>query len=70
MHKSIAYVIKCTKGDARAPYAPPLDPLVVAVMKSDTVVGHVPYNLASTFSQFLKQDFGKTTVEIFGERVN
>ena len=25
----------------------------VAVMKNDTVVGHVPYNLASIFFQFL-----------------
>ena len=46
------------------------DKSAVAVMKLDTVVNHVPYNLASIFSQFLKRDFNKATVEITGERVN
>ena len=42
----------------------------VAVMRMDTVVGHVPYNLATMFSQFLKWNFNKATVEVTGERVN
>ena len=46
------------------------DKSAVAVMKRDTVVGHVPYNLASMFSQSLNRDFNKATVEITGERVN
>ena len=46
------------------------DKSAIAVMKNDTIVGHVPYNLASIYSQFLKQDFNKASVEITGERVN
>ena len=47
------------------------DKSAVAVMKMDTViVGHVPYNLASIFYQFLKRDFIKAMVEVTGERVN
>ena len=43
----------------------------VAVMKSgDTVVGHIPYNLAPLFSNFLAREFNKETVYITGERTN
>ena len=42
-----------------------------AVMKSgDTVVGHVPYNLARLFSHFLAREFNKGSVYITGERTN
>ena len=43
------------------------DKLAVAVLKN---VGHVPYNLAPTLSQFLKRDFNKAVVEVTGDRVN
>ena len=46
------------------------DKLAVAVLKNGDVVGHVPYNLASTLSQFLKRDFNKAVVEVTGDRVN
>ena len=43
----------------------------VAVVKSgDTVVGHVPYNLAPLFSHFLVREFNKGSVYITGERTN
>ena len=43
----------------------------VAVVKSgDTVVGHVPYNLAPLFSHFLAREFNKGSVYITGERTN
>ena len=48
-----------------------VDKNAVAVVKNDgSVVGHVPYNLAPTFSNFLKRDFNKATVEITGNKVN
>ena len=45
------------------------DQSAVAVMKNDTIVGHAPYNLLSIFSQFLKRNFNKATVEITREKV-
>ena len=48
-----------------------VDQNAVAVVKIDgSVVGHVPYNLAPTFSRFLKRDFNKAMVEITGDKVN
>lgn len=46
------------------------DKLAVAIIKNGDVVGHVPYNLAPTLSQFLKRDFNKAMAEVTGERVN
>ena len=46
------------------------DKCAVAIIKDGIVVGHVPYNLAPTFSQFLKREFNKATVEVTGDRVN
>ena len=46
------------------------DKLAVAVIKNGDVVGHVPYNLAPTLSQFLKRDFNKAMAEVTGDRVN
>ena len=42
----------------------------VAVHKEATVVGHVPYNLAPRFSQFLLRDVNKAFAEVTGEKVN
>ena len=46
------------------------DKVVVAVIKNGDIVGHVPYNLAPTLSQFLKKDFNKAVAEVTGDRVN
>ena len=46
------------------------DKIAVAVMKSDSVVGHVPYEIAAVLSHFLKREFNKGTAEITGTRVN
>ena len=46
------------------------DKLAVAVIKSGDVVGHVPYNLAPTLSQFLRRDFNKAVATVTGDRVN
>ena len=40
------------------------DKLAVAVIKSGDVVGHVPYNLAPTLSQFLRRDFNKAVATV------
>ena len=44
--------------------------LAVAVIKSSDIVGHVPYNLAPTLSQFLRRDFNKAVATVTGDRVN
>ena len=36
-----------------------VDKHAVAVMKDDALVGHVPYNLAPRFSQFLMRNVNK-----------
>lgn len=47
------------------------DRLAVAVMDDRSrVVGHVPFNLAPTLSNFLKRSVNKGTVEVTGQRVN
>ena len=46
------------------------DHCAVAVIKDGEVVGHVPYNIASTVSQFLRRDINKAFVEVTEERVN
>lgn len=47
----------------------PKDKLAVAVMKSGTTIGHVPYNLVP-MPNFLKRNFNKGTAEIAGDKVN
>ena len=42
----------------------------VAVYKDDQVVGHVPFNLASSISLFLKRDVNKAFAKVVGEKVN
>ena len=42
----------------------------VAVFKEGQVVGHVPYNLAPSFSLFLKRDVNKAFAKVIGEKVN
>ena len=46
------------------------DKCAAAIIKDGTVVGHVPYNLAPTFSQFLKRKLNKAMVEVTGDWVN
>ena len=42
----------------------------VAVLNNDVVVGHVPYNLAPRFSQYLRREVNKAFAEVTGEKVN
>ena len=46
------------------------DKSAVAVYREDVVVGHVPFNLASSISHFLKRDTNKAFAKVIGERVN
>ena len=43
---------------------------VAAILANGTVVGHVPFNLAPLFSQFLRRNCNKGTAKVTGERVN
>ena len=45
------------------------DRFAVAVYKDDTVVGHVPYNIAPRLSQFLKREVNKGFAEVTGEKL-
>ena len=42
----------------------------VAIYKEDSIVGHVPYNLAPSLSHFLKREVNKAFVEVTGAKVN
>ena len=42
----------------------------VGVFLEDVIVGHVPYNLAPRFSQFLRRDVNKAFAEVTGGKVN
>jgi hypothetical protein len=46
------------------------DQLAIAIMKSGSVVGHVPRNLAPIFFPFLKRSCNKAYVKITGQKVN
>ena len=48
----------------------PRDKLDVSVMKSETIIGPVPYDLAPVISNMLKRSFNKGTPEIIGDEVN
>ena len=43
---------------------------IAVVLPNKTVVGHIPYDLAQIFSQFLRKGFNKDTVKVTGEKVN
>ena len=47
-----------------------VDKHAVAVIKDGAVVGHVPYNLAPRFSQFLMRNVNKAFAEVAGKEVN
>ena len=42
----------------------------VAVFKEEQVVGHVPFNLAPSISQFLRREINKAFAEVIGGKVN
>ena len=44
----------------------PKDSLAVAVMKEAEIVGHVPYNITSLLSNFLRRDCNKRFAEVTG----
>ena len=46
------------------------DSLAVSVVKSNTIVGHVPANLSVLFSHFLSRRCNKGTAEVTGARLN
>lgn len=46
------------------------DRSAVAVMKETEVVGHVPYNISSTLSMFLRRECNKGFAEVNGNCVN
>ena len=46
------------------------DSLAVSVVKSNTIVGHVPANLSILFSHFLSRRCNKGTAEVTGARLN
>ena len=43
---------------------------VAVVNSTDTVMGHVPYNLAPILSHFLAREFNKGMVHVTGVKVN
>ena len=43
---------------------------VVAVMRSRSIVGHIPRNLSALFSYFLSQSCNKAVVEVTREKLN
>ena len=47
-----------------------IDSNAVAVYQDDLIVGHVPYNLAPSFSFFLQREVNKAFAEVLGEKVN
>ena len=46
------------------------DKNAVGVFLEDVIVGHVPHNLATRFSQFLQRDVNKAFAEVTGGKVN
>ena len=47
-----------------------MDVSAVAVCKENEIVGHVPFNISSLLSQFLRRDCNKGFAEVTGPRVN
>ena len=48
----------------------PKDKNSVALYEDDSIIGHVPYNLAPYLSRFLARDVNKAFAEVTGEKVN
>ena len=46
------------------------DKSAVAVMKETDIVGHVPYNISSMLSHFLRREYNKSFVQVTGNCVN
>ena len=46
------------------------DKSAVAVMKETDIVGHVPYNISSMLSHFLRRECNKGFVQVTGNCVN
>ena len=46
------------------------DKSAVAVMKETDIVGHVPYNISSMLSHFLRRECNKSFVQVTGNCVN
>ena len=46
------------------------DKNAVGVFLEDVIVGHVPHNLATRFSQFLQRDVNKAFAQVTGGKVN
>lgn len=46
------------------------DQNAVGIYFDDLLVGHVPCNLSSKFSQFLRRDCNKSFAEVTGDKVN
>ena len=44
-----------------------VDSSAVAVWREDEIVGHVPFNIASVLSQFLRRDCNQGFVEVTGK---
>ena len=47
-----------------------VDRSAVAVLKETEIVGHVPYNISSALSMFLRRECNKGFVEVTGDCVN
>ena len=47
-----------------------VDASAVAVWKENKIVGHMPYNIASVISQFLRRGCNKGFVQVTGNKVN
>ena len=48
----------------------PKDKNAMALYEDDSIIGHVPYNLAPYLSRFLTRDVNKAFAEVTGEKVN
>ena len=48
----------------------PKDKNAVAVLIEETIVGHVPYNIASSMSRFLKRDVNMAFAKVTGGKIN
>ena len=46
------------------------DRFAVAIKRTSSVVGHVPFNLAPVVSAFLRRDVNKGLVEVTGPKIN
>ena len=46
-----------------------VDASAVAVWKEDEIVDHMPYNIASVISQFLRRDCNKGFVKVNGNKL-